>query len=206
MILPSASSPIAEPVVFEPETHTYRVKGKKIPSVSQILQKVGLTKNYEGVDNYYRDRGVATHLAIRYHLEGVLDPKSLDPAVEPHFRAFLAYQKDHPLGGILALEKPMGNLDLTWAGTPDIVTDTRLIDWKCSRDHDKVADLQGQAYKILAMANGLPILPFDVVELHDDASYAIFHYGDGFEQWSSVLDLYRWRTQRRASNPAPAKD
>ena len=91
----------------------------------------------------------------------------------------------------------MVSLDGSFAGTSDLITDQAVYDWKCSKDHDRAAELQGQAYKILAMANGFPIKPFKIVELHDDGTFKEFDYGEGIEEWSSVMDLYRWRTKKQ---------
>lgn len=188
-------------LTFDPEKHQYHIGKKRIPGVSEILAKVGLSKDFKGVDPFYRDRGIATHLAIKYHLEGRLDPSTLDPAVIPHFEAFLAYWRARS-EVLVSIEKPMASIDESFAGTPDLVTDRAIYDWKCSKSHDPVAELQGQAYKILTIQNWMNLkhsptelgfLPFIVVELHDDGEFKEFQYGDGYEQWASVLDLYRWR-------------
>lgn len=181
----------SEPVLrFDPEEHKYWIGKKRLPSVSEILQKVGLSKDYSQIDPFYRDRGIATHKAIELHLKGILDPTSLDQAVKPCFEAFLAYSKACPLGKILALEKPMTNG--VFAGTPDLVTEQALYDWKCSKSHDRVAELQGEAYKTLYPARHLN---FVVVELHDDGTHAEFNYGYETGTWEAVMQLYYWRTK-----------
>ncbi len=155
----------------------------RIPGVSEILKKVGLSKDYLGIDPFYAQRGIATHKAIELHLKGILDPCSLDPVVVPHFGAFLKF----------------------WGNRKEEI----IYDWKCSKSHDRVAELQGQAYKILAVQNGLGTtynidaivgLPFIVVELRDDGTFMDFDYGKDYEQWSSVLDLYRWRMKRKGES------
>jgi len=197
-------SPSENILRFDPEAHKYWIGKKRIPGVSEIMQKVGLAKNYDGVDPFYRDRGIATHKAIELYLKGILDQSSLDPAIKPCFEAFLAYQKEHPLGKVLALEKPMVDASESFSGTPDLITDRAIFDWKCSKSHDKVAELQGQAYKILSLhtiKETLLKFPFIVVELHaDDATYTEFNYGSEYEEWESVMNLYRWKTKR----PSPA--
>lgn len=189
-------------LVFKPEDHSYWIGKKRIPSVSEILQKVGLTKDFKGIDPYYRDRGIATHKAIEFYLNGVLDETSLDPAVKPHFEAFRSYQAARPMGKILGIEKPLCDLSECFAGTPDLVTEIAVYDWKCSKNHDKAAELQGQAYKNLIFLNWMRVgrslkipgnLPFIVVELHDDGSFEEFNYGPDYEEWSSVMSLYRWK-------------
>jgi len=182
---------------FDEEKHQYWLGEKRIPGVSEILQKVGLTKNYDGVDPFFRDRGRATHKAIELHLQGILDPSSLDLAVTPHFEAFLKYW-DKRKEDLTALECPMADPLLEFCGTPDLVTDRAIYDWKCSKSHDKVADLQGQAYKILALKKLSDLdRPFLVVELHEDGTFEEFNYGTQYAEWASVLSLYRWRISRR---------
>lgn len=196
MIVQSPSSNLR----FDPEKHQYWIEKKRIPGVSEVLQKVGLAKNYDGVDPFYAQRGIATHKAIELHLKGILDRDSLDPVVVPHFEAFLKFwgNRDEKM---LALEMPMVDLGFSFAGTPDLITNKAIYDWKCSKDHDRVAELQGQAYKILGMGEGFTheytALPFIVVELHDDGEPVPFEYGNDIEQWSSVLDLFRWKTKKR---------
>lgn len=176
---------------FDPDEHKYWMGKKRIPGVSEILKKVGLSKDYSEIDPFYRDRGIATHKAIELHLKGILDLKSLDPAVEPCFRAFLTYWEGHT-DKIIALEKPMSSGE-DFAGTPDLITDKAIYDWKCSKSHDKVAELQGAAYKMFLPP---PRLPFIVVELHDDGTFEPFDYGDSVSHWPSVMDLYRWKTNK----------
>jgi hypothetical protein len=176
---------------FDPDKHQYWIGKKRIPGVSEIMQKVGLTKNYDGVDPFYRDRGIATHKAIELHLKGILDPKTLDPAVQPCFEAFLAYwgNRSEP---ILALEKPMADENEEFAGTPDLVTSEAVYDWKCSKSHDRAAELQGQAYKLLVPDL---VIPHIVVELHSDGSFEPFNYGSNSDEWQSVMMLYYWKTK-----------
>jgi hypothetical protein len=188
----------AGPFYFEPEGHKYFCGKKRIPSVSEMLAKVGLSKDYKGVDPFYRDRGIATHKAIELYLQGNLDPTSLDEAIKHQFEAFLQYWDAHHDEKILALEKPFCDRDQRFAGTPDLITDRAIYDWKCSKEHDRVADLQGQAYKVLVDQCFPPEaepLPFIVVELHDDGTAAEFNYGVNWDEWDSVLRLHRWKTR-----------
>lgn len=158
------------------------------------MQKVGLTKDYKNIDPFYRNRGIATHKAIELHLKGTLDPTSLDPIIQPHFEAFRTYWEKR-IETIVRIEEPLVDATKAFAGTPDLVTEKAIFDWKCSKSHDRVADLQGQAYKIMdfALKQGIPHKPFLVVELHEDGTFEEFDYGPGYEEWSSVMALYRWK-------------
>ncbi len=195
--LEQKSKATTEAFRFDPDGHKYFFGKKRIPAVSEILQKVGLTRDYKGVDPFYRDRGIACHKAIELYLQGNLDPTSLDEAIKKQFEAFLTYWDAHTKEQIAALEEPMCDEAKTYAGTPDLVTERAIYDWKCSKDHDRVADLQGQAYKLLTFQNPpiLGTLPFIVVELHDDGTAAEFNYGADCGEWESVMNLYLWKTR-----------
>lgn len=175
---------------FEPEGHKYWLGKKRIPGVSEILSKVGLAKTYEGVDTFYRDRGTATHKAIELYLKGRLDQSSLDPAIQPQFRAFLSYWTGRP-DTIMQIEHPLAMANGEFAGIPDLVTNWAIYDWKCSKDHDRTAELQGQAYKMLVGGDQT----FIVVELHDDGTFEEFNYGDKTDLWPHVLELFRWKVK-----------
>lgn len=179
---------------FDPEKHHYFLGKKRIPGVSEILQKLKLSKDYSEVDNFYAERGKACHKAIELHLKGVLDPSSLDDAIKAQFGAFLAYWNEvHDDEKILALEKPMTELNGVFAGTPDLITEKAIYDWKASKSHDRVADLQGQFYKQLAYDNLGITLNFIVVELRDDGSFKEFQYGIDKKELEHVLGLWGWK-------------
>lgn len=188
-----------EELRFDSIKHQYWIGKKRIPGVSEILQKVGLSKSYEGIDSFYRDRGIACHKAIELYLKGILDQTTLDDAIKPQFGAFLKFWngRSEP---ILALETPMKSLSDSFAGTPDLITEVAIYDWKCSKNHDRVGELQGQAYKQLASNNAFGIngrgpihKPHIVVELHDDGTFSPFDYGIQSDLWDCVMDLYEWR-------------
>lgn len=195
---PKSYSPTSETPTFrfDPEGHKYFFGKKPIPAVSDILAKVGLSRDYKGVDPFYRDRGIACHKAIELYLQGNLDPTSMDPAISAQFEAFLEYWDRHLGEEILVLEKPFFDRDQRYGGTPDLITNRAIYDWKCSKDHDRVADLQGQAYKSLVLQCSplaAPAMRFIVVELHDDGTAAEFDYGSNIDEWPSVMALYNWR-------------
>ena len=177
---------------FDEEKHAYYWNDKKVPSVSEILQKVGLCKDYTGISPFYAERGAATHLAIKYFLKGTLDEDSLDPVVRPHFEAFRAYWSKHRHKPI-QIEEPLYDENWKYAGTPDLVCEDMIIDWKCSKNHDRVAELQGEGYKVLV---GPPIR-FRVVQLMDSGNYEVFDYGEKIEYWESIWKLYHWKVKRK---------
>lgn len=156
------------------------------PRVTEILRKLGLSKSYDGVSDFYRDRGTACHKAIELYLSGELDESSIDESYKGHFEGFLKFQKENSLG-IFQTEVHLENED--YQGTIDLISEHGIYDWKCSKSHDKVAEIQGAGYKKLAKSN----LPFRVVQLPGDGSYEVIEYESSTELWDAVWKLWEWK-------------
>lgn len=155
------------------------------PRVTEIIKAVGLGKDFSGVDPFYKERGSAVHLAIHYYLKGTLDLDSLDPACKPYFEGFLKWWEKNKTDKFES-EVTVENED--YYGTPDLVT-TRIWDFKCSKSHDPVAELQGAGYKKLK--NNAE--PFTVVQLPGDGSYKEIEYKSHWYLWDAVWELYCWK-------------
>jgi hypothetical protein len=102
-----ASLQIAEPRVivpdFDEETHTYRIDGRIIPGVSDILSAASIghsdttDSGYEvdaDVMDYARDRGSDVHLACQLLDEGDLDWESLDEEIEPYVVGYEQWKEE----------------------------------------------------------------------------------------------------------------
>lgn len=175
---------------FEAESHTYWLGKKRLPSVSEILKTLGLSKDFTSADTFYRDRGKAGHKCIELYLKGDLDESSIDPILVPFFDGFRRYWDEHK-EEIEAIETVRYNDD--WAGTIDLLTAKRVIDWKFSKSHDKVAELQGEGYKQLTDDHGVNWREFRVVVFPGDGTFEIFDYGTEVENWNAVMRIYRWK-------------
>lgn len=70
---------------FEAGSHTYRLDGRPIPSVTTILS---FGADLSRIPQWTSDRGTALHLATEYDDEGDLDEDSVDPLVRPHLEAY----------------------------------------------------------------------------------------------------------------------
>ena len=182
-------------LTFDEEKHQYFLGKKRIPGVSEILQKVGLSKDLTGIDPFYAERGKAVHLAIQYFLEHRLDETSLDPVIVPYFEGFKKYYVEHPMG--LTQCEVRGHFGEEFCGTIDCITEHEIIDWKCSKSHDRVAELQGEAYKLIERGDrtNRSFKPFKVVQFSGEGGYKIFDYGDKITVWPSVLEIYRWKVR-----------
>lgn len=198
-------------LTFDAENHLYFWKGEPVPGIHEVMGTVGLLKDYSGVDSFYRDRGIAVHLAIKYYLEGTLDEGSLDPVCRPFFDGFLAFwQKSGSTP--LATELALYSETYGFAGTVDLVLTDHIYDFKCSKNPDKVATgFQGEAQKILVAERINEFLPFSALKLPGDGTFDPIPYDSDVEGWPAVMKVYRkvisWKTPRRTiANSARRKD
>lgn len=65
----------AHELTFEPDTHTYRVDGEAVPSVTQLTAVFGPPPPEEGDDleltvEAAADRGITIHAYLQHRLEG----------------------------------------------------------------------------------------------------------------------------------------
>lgn len=183
--------------VFVEESHQYFVDGVEVPSVSHILKTLKLSKDYFGVDTFYRDRGIAVHKAIELYVHNDLDEKTLDPFVVPYFEGFKKWwEKEnirHP-GQQVHVEVPLYSERLGFAGTIDMVLNGFIWDFKCSKDPDRAAELQGAMYQQLWADNFGELLPFRVVRLpwESEKDTIDYHTKDpNIAEW--VMGMYRWK-------------
>lgn len=113
-----ASPPAVE---LDREQHVYRVAGRVLPSVTDVL---GILQDFSHVDDDVLERarqfGQHVHQAINLFNRDELDWQSLHPALVPfveRWRAFLAQSG----AVVIASEKPVVHEKLGYAGTPDVV-------------------------------------------------------------------------------------
>lgn len=178
------------------------IGGVWIPSVTEILEQVGLAQDFSSVPpavlEHARLRGRALHKAIAWHALGILDEGSIHPEIEPGFRAyqrFLAEAKHEPLWSEKELRHP------TWkfCGHPDRVGwingNTRvLIDFKYQDSTDlRAGTYQLSGYELLCQAN-FPTEPIEklmLLELHKDSTYRLHTVKADHQTFLAALLVYR---------------
>jgi len=137
-------------LIFQEKGHKYFYKGKEVPSVSAVIKAVGLGRNYESVDPFYRDRGIAVHKAIQLYLKGTLDEDSLDPVIVPYFKQAKEWIEKYKHGCASFVPESMHyNEKLNVAGTVDLILGNNVFDWKCTKSVDPITEIQGAFYKAL---------------------------------------------------------
>ena len=84
-------------LVFDKDTHEYKVNGLVIPSVTQIIQGAGLT-NFANVPDFIlqekADLGTKVHSATELYDKGTLDKKSLHPILKKYLNSWIKFKKD----------------------------------------------------------------------------------------------------------------
>lgn len=102
---------------FDESIHAYKLDGRPVLSVTQILREAGLidTTHYT---EYARDRGTYVAQATQFYDEGDLDFSGLAPELLPYV---LQWQKFIEWSGaeVLSIEERVANTTYLYAGTLD---------------------------------------------------------------------------------------
>lgn len=112
-------------IVFDGESHTYRVHGHVVPSVTQIL---AMLQDFGGVSAEVLDRaaefGTHVHQAVDLYNKRILDEASLDPALAPYLADWHSFLRD-AAAEVLASEVRVYHPGLKYAGTLDALVRIR---------------------------------------------------------------------------------
>lgn len=184
-------------LTFDHATHTYEVGGKVLPSVTQIVNRVIPRQHY--ADEWYLRRGSMVHKAIAMHLNGNLDWPSLDPRILGYVRAadrclaenFPNWRED------FVAEMPLPGGPLGYAGTFDLLTGGKLIDWKCS--DTPATEVQLGGYVALIEHWGKSVRACVAVELSEAGTYKTQWYKPARCKalFLAALSIYGWMKENK---------
>lgn len=109
-------------LTFDAETHTYTLGGRRVPSVTQVLDEQLMDWSMVPAEVLEAARVFGTHVheAVKLEVRKRLDWDSLDPAIKPYIeglRNFMGKGDFVPL----ASEIQMGHTLYRYAGTLDLV-------------------------------------------------------------------------------------
>jgi hypothetical protein len=155
--------------------HQYTVEGVHYPSVTQVLQSVGLV-NLSNIPEdsllHAADRGTKVHKACALLLRDELDWTTLDPALEGYVLAmdsFMRQTKFEVLDGMI--EERVYDARLGYCGTVDVVGN---FDGGYSTVLDFKTGMMGAVrYQLAAYAHGVACGQRAAVKLNRDGSYAM---------------------------------
>lgn len=188
-------------IEFDAATHTYRVNGRIVPSVTQIITSAGLSDYSHVAPQVLElacDFGRACHLACELWDNGELDEAKLDVALVPYLDGWKKFC-DHYATKILSSEKRVASAKYGYAGTADKIAviggDLCIIDLKTSTAVAPCTALQTAAYQqayeestgnIIGRRFAVQLLP---------GAYKITGYKDksDFRVFLSALQIHNWK-------------
>jgi hypothetical protein len=202
---------------FEPQTHTYRVDGLIVPSVTRLLDEAGLTVDYTAVPyrvrEHARQRGLHVDSACDLYDEGDLDWASVHPECVGYVESwarFCAEEGYEPVAGQVPLYHPLG-----FAGTADSFGQLNgqwvVLERKATARMSPLYGLQLAGYSqapYAAPTGGGPLHPVPWgtparlgVQLKRDGSYLVVPYDDATDlsAFLGVVALARWRALRHGN-------
>jgi hypothetical protein len=110
-------------IEFDEPSHTYKVNGLQVPSVTQVLQ---LLDSFAGVPfdvlEAAREFGQHVHKTVELDVLGELDEESLDPALAEYLAGWRKFL-DESGAGVIAVETIVASEELRFAGKLDLVLD-----------------------------------------------------------------------------------
>ncbi len=180
---------MVELLEFDEPTHTYTFKGKRVPSVTQIL---GTLHNFDGVPEGIlvaaQERGTAVHLACEFDDHGDLDESSVDDKIVGYLAAWRKFRTEMRPSW-LQIEARCFHPALHYAGTVDRVCLIDGVEWvidiKTSIASHAIWGLQTAAYaQALNMANAKR----GTVQLRNDGTYRLIEWAKKSD-WATFVSL-----------------
>ncbi len=194
-------------IEFNEERHEYRVNGVIVPSVTQVLQSVGLP-DLSGVPaellEWKAGLGTAVHKATELDDLNDLDEESLDPTIKPYLEAYRKFKRE---SGFIPtkIEERIYSKKFGYAGTFDrfgTFLDRYtpvLIDFKTGITDPLIVGPQTAAYQeaINEPTRSKGRFWRYALKLNKDATYRLIRLDNkmDFQIFLNALNLYKWRNQ-----------
>ena len=187
-------------IEFNEARHEYRVEGVVWPSVTQVLDSMGLFPQYPAAQrDFYLARGAAIHLATGHYDNNCLG--RYDDRLHGFIDAWKNFRRDSGFTPTL-VEYRVASPAFQYVGTTDRVGlldgQVTIIDLKAG-EPPVCAALQTAAYrKAYFETDGVLAERRLAVRLSSDAKYSATEYRDhtGDERyWLYSLSLYRWKQE-----------
>ena len=181
-------------LTFDPETHTYRMEGEIIPSVTQILKDVGLIDT-TFFSPEHAERGTRIHEATVFWDETGMDDDTLPEEWTGYLSAWKKFREE--TGFVPSHIEQAFCSDQGYAGTVDRIGKTHkinplLLDIKTGPSQPWHR-LQLAAYALLVKRElNIPIWDMWGVHLRKDGIYAVESYKsiEHSADWLAVLRVY----------------
>ena len=189
---------------FDSVRHAYTHNNRRYPSVTEILRSEKFYDDYRFVDSSYRLRGRAVHMACLDLLKGVYSPEDYHEEIHPYIKAWDKYVAQIGYSPDLDLcERPVVDLALGVAGTPDFVGTSRIVSGKVLIDVKsgqpvKMVGLQLAAYsRMIEGVSCIRIASCREVNLQSSGSFYATAYDEPEwrPRWIAVANVYNLRKE-----------
>jgi hypothetical protein len=209
---------LAHVLEFDGLSHTYRVDGQAVPSVTQLLEAAGVSPDYRKVHpailQHARLRGI--HIDAACDLDDVddLDWSSVSPEAVGYIQGWQAFKADYQYEPVIS-QPPLYHPVYGYCGTPDSIG---MLDGQVVVVERKATAKMAASYALQTAGygcNGMHIAPRGGgrlepvpwggpvmrlgVHLQPGGRYELVEYSDPDDEsaWLGVVALARWRKARR---------
>jgi len=188
---------------YDGQTHSYYLKGLRIPGVTQVMAGIN---DFLGVGEEImaaaQERGTLVHTATALYDRDTLTLEEVqaDTVLEPYVRAWVKFREEAkfvPEG----VEVQVYSVRHRYAGTIDRIGELRgvrvVLDIKTGAALNPVTALQLAAYQVAYNErHAVRVKERWAIQLGADGKYKLHQYKDDAGDWSaflSALNLYSWR-------------
>jgi hypothetical protein len=187
-------------LTFDPVSHTYRLDGVEIPSVTTVLDWAGFSPPYPATGDY-KARGTAVHTACLYYDQG--KRFRVDPRIDGYLASYEIFRKDFPMKWDL-MEIQAFHPVLVYAGTLDRGYLGRhrgnmlIVDIKTGEPPKKRLGLQTAAYAMLHANPPRSAERMGVQLDKDGGRYKLHECSDpaDFDVWVGLVHRWHWERKR----------
>jgi len=158
---------------FDPTTHTYKINGIAVPSVTQVIEKtLGISFK---ADDWYLQRGQAIHACAKFIAEGKAFHNP-DTRIDGYVRALRKFfNQVEP--EVFVCEESYYSERYKFAGTMDLIARINkklcILDYKNSFEKERLK-LQLGGYSVLHMPGNLGFIKTGYgVKLNDNGTYSM---------------------------------
>ncbi|MHB8371034.1 MAG: PD-(D/E)XK nuclease family protein [Leptospirales bacterium] len=185
-------------LIFDAEAHVYTVNGKVLPSVTEILSKLGFIDT-KWFTEESRERGTVVHKICEMYDIGTLDEESVDPRLSGYLEAWKDFSIKMEFVWTHIEHKMASRL---FAGTCDRVGIDRkgktfLLDIKTGKYPSMWIGWQLAAYRTLLEAEGIRIDEQASVHLSEDGTFDLQLWEHVPEDWKAIVRTYHLREKKR---------
>ncbi len=184
---------------FDEATHTYRLNGRKVPSVTEVIRAVLAPSEYANVPahvlQHAADRGTAVERMIELDLRDELDEGSLAPEIVPYWEAWHQFpMRQAWRESECQFQGSVVNTDRGYAGTYDlfIPAERTLIDIKATAMLPHTVGAQTAAYAD-AIAIDEPIRRYCLHVKPDGCRLHPLTDKSDSADFLAALRVYNWR-------------